>query len=63
MLNPEDFRALVKIVDRVEDLSEDEKILKDKLNIILDQIDFQEESHKKMIEFREKLDKLDKKKD
>lgn len=61
MLNPEDFRALVKIVDRVEDLSEDEKILKDKLNIILDQIDFQEESHKKMIEFREKLDKLDKK--
>lgn len=61
MLNPEDFRALVKIVDRVEDLSEDEKILKDKLNIILDQIDFQEESHKKMLEFREKLDKLDKK--
>lgn len=61
MLNPEDFRALVKIVDRVEDLSEDEKILKDKLNIILDQIDFQEESHKKMLEFREKLDKLEKK--
>ena len=61
MLNPEDFRALVKIVDRVEDLSEDEKILKDKLNIILDQIDFQEESHKKMLEFREKLDKLENK--
>lgn len=61
MLNPEDFRSLVKIVDRVEDLSEDEKILKDKLNIILDQIDFQEESHKKMLEFRKKLDKLEKK--
>lgn len=58
MLNPSDIKVIVELLSKIEITDKESKVLYEKLVLICEQIDIQEEMNKKLYDIQDKMNKL-----